>query len=406
MSFDVFWRIPMSGDRSSWRNHPKRRGDWSPSIPGSLTPGRRDGQPDGLSYIDHAVEVARATEAAGFVGGLLPSFPMTDDPWIVAAAVARATTTYRFMVAFQPGFLHPAHAARMSASLQRLSGGRLLFNIISGGGGPAQRWWGDTTTHDERYTRTAEFLDVFSGVWDGGPFDYDGEFYRVEGGGLPAPLAGQDRPEVYFSGSSPAAIQAFGHRADYFLSWLEHPDDLAAKFDSVRQTTAAAGQTARFSVRAHVVARPTEEEAWNEVRLGWERVDAQAMRARLASASGDSVGAARQQSYQRGRLECYEDLIVSPNIWAGIGYLGDFPTVGIVGSYDQVAERLDHLVRIGADSLILSGLPHLEEAYRVGEEVLPLFHGPAVQRGRSVAATVDHTRRPDFGDLVAASPRS
>ena len=194
MSFDVFWRIPMSGDRSSWRNHPKRRGDWSPPIAGSLTPGRRDGEPDGLSYVEHIVEVARATEAAGFVGGLLPSFPMTDDPWIAAAAVARATTTYRFMVAFQPGFLHPAHAARMSASLQRLSRGRLLFNIISGGGGPAQRWWGDTTTHDDRYRRTAEFLDVFDGVWTGGPFDHDGEFYRVEGGGLPGALAGQERP--------------------------------------------------------------------------------------------------------------------------------------------------------------------------------------------------------------------
>ena len=72
-------------------------------------------------------------------------------------------------------------------------------------------------------------------------------------------------------------------------------------------------------------------------------------------------------------MQSYEDLIVAPNIWAGIGYLGDFPTVGLVGSYEQVAERLDELVQIGADSLILSGLPHLEEAYRVGEEVLPRF---------------------------------
>src|SRR5690606_28474140 len=89
-------------------------------------------EPGHRPYLDYAIDVARASEASGFVGGLLPSFPMTDDPWVVAAAAARATTTYRFMVAFQPGFLHPVHAARMSATLQRLSGGRLLFNVISG----------------------------------------------------------------------------------------------------------------------------------------------------------------------------------------------------------------------------------------------------------------------------------
>lgn len=361
MSFDVFWRIPMAGDRSSWRNHPKRRGDWSPSIPGSLAPGVRDGEPDGLTYVDHIVEVARATEAAGFVGGLLPSFPQTDDPWIAAAAAIRATTTYRFMVAFQPGFLDPTHAARMSATFQRASGGRLLFNIITGGGGPAQLWWGDTTPHDERYQRTGRFLQTFDDVWSDG---------------LPALLAGQERPELYFSGSSEAAIETFGHQADYFLSWLEHPDDLRAKFDSVREISARFGREPKFSVRAHVVARPTEEEAWEEIRLGWEQVDPAVVRARVAAGAGDSVGAARQLKYQAGSVVGYEDLIVAPNIWAGIGYLGDFPTVGIVGSYEQVAERLDDLVAIGADSLILSGLPHLEEAYRVGEEVLPLFAGP------------------------------
>ncbi|HEY8524995.1 MAG TPA: LLM class flavin-dependent oxidoreductase [Acidimicrobiales bacterium] len=375
MSFDVYWRIPMAGDRSSWRNHPKRRGDWSPPIPGSLAPSRRDGEPDGLSYVEHVVEIARATEAAGFVGGLLPSFPQTDDPWIVAAAVARATTTYRFMVAFQPGFLHPVHAARMSATFQRLSGGRLLFNIITGGGGPAQLWWGDPTPHDDRYARTTEFLDVFAGVWDGGPFEHHGRFYDVTDGGLPEPLAGQPRPEIYFSGSSAAAIEAVGRHADYYLSWLEHPDDLRAKFDAVRATCEALGRTAKFSVRAHVVARPTEEEAWREVRLGWERIDPEAVRQRNARKSGDSVGAARQLAYQGTSLERYEDLIVAPNIWAGISYLGDHPTVGLVGSYAQVAERLNDLVELGADSLILSGLPHLEEAYRVGEEVLPLFGG-------------------------------
>jgi alkanesulfonate monooxygenase len=369
MTFDVYWRIPMGADRSSWRNHPVRRADWSASVDDDGAPIPTD--PDHRPYLDYVIDVARASEAAGFVGGLLPSFPMTDDPWIVAAAAARATTTYRFMVAFQPGFLHPVHVARMSASLQR---------------------WGDTTTHDSRYTRTSEFLEVFAGVWNGGPFDFHGDFYTVEGGGLPEPMTGQQRPELYFSGSSPAAIESFGQHADYYLSWLEHPDDLRRKFDSVREVTASFGRTAKLSVRAHVIARPTEEEAWREVRAGWDKVDPAAIRAALAANRGDSVGAARQQSYQQGTLSSFEDLIIAPNIWAGIAYLGDMPTVGIVGSYEQVAERLDDLVRIGADSLILSGLPHLEEAHRVGEEVLPLFGG-----ARTVA-----TREPDANRALIA----
>lgn len=378
--FDVYWRIPMAGDSSSWRNDPRRRGDWSPTVPGSMDPGLRDGVPDGLAYVDHMVDVARAAESAGFYGGLLPSFPFTDDPWIAATAAARATRTFRFMVAFQPGFLHPVHAARMSASFQRLSSGRLVYNIITGGGGPDQLWWGDATEHDQRYLRTQEFLDVMKGVWNGGPFEYDGTFYTVRGGGLPGPLANQPKPDLYFSGSSDAAIDAAVEHADYYLSWLEHPDDLRAKFDRVRKRAASRGRQARFAVRAHVVARPTPEEAWQEVRLGWEKVPPEVLRDGVFGRRGDSVGAQRQASYHSTSLTNYEDLIIAPNIWAGIAYLGDMPSTGIVGSYEQAAERLDDLVRIGADALILSGLPHLEESLRIGEEVLPLFGGKASLR--------------------------
>src|SRR5206468_2606093 len=123
------------------------RGDWGGIGPGNIAPAVRDGRPDGHAYIDHAAAVAKASEAAGFLGGLLPSFPGTEDPWALSAALARETSTYRFMVAFQPGFLHPLQAARMSASLQRATGGRLVYNIISGGGGPAQLWWGDKVDH-------------------------------------------------------------------------------------------------------------------------------------------------------------------------------------------------------------------------------------------------------------------
>ena len=241
--------------------------------PGNIAPAIRGGELDGYSYIDHMAAVAKASESAGFLGGLLPSFPMTEDPWATAAALAAETTTYRFMVAFQPGFLHPVQAARMSASLQRATGGRLVYNIISGGGGAPQLWWGDKVDHDDRYTRTSEFLDVLKGVWAGEPFDFDGRFFQTHGAALPPGLAGQPFPEVYFSGSSAAAVAAAGLHSDYYLSWLEPYADLRAKIDNVRENSAKLGRTPKFAVRIDVVARHTEEAALgrDRERLGLRR---------------------------------------------------------------------------------------------------------------------------------------
>lgn len=371
MSIDFYWRIGMHGDQPSLRRRVVSRGDWAPVVPGSLTPGVRNGGRDGYTHVDHMRDVARASEAAGFVGGLLPSFPNTDDPWATAAALARETTSYRFMIAYQPGFVHPVQAARMSATLQRATGDRVVYNIISGGGGPAQLWWGDKVDHDDRYARTSEFLDVLKGVWGGGPFDYHGRFYRVEGAGLPEPLARQAFPEIYFSGSSMAAIEAAGRHADYYLSWLEPFDALTTKFDQVRERTAAIGRRAKFAVRLEVLARDTEDEAWEEIRRGWQHVDRDALR----GPDGDSVGWLRSLSFFSWPVRHYRELEVSPNVWAGFHFLRGGPAFGLVGSYQQVAARIDELIALGVDAFILAAVPHLEEAHRVGEEVLPRLRG-------------------------------
>lgn len=363
MPVDVYWRIGTHGDQSSLRRRTPTRGDWAPTLPGSLSPGPRDD----YSYVEHMGDVARASQSAGFVGGLLPSFPNTDDPWAAASTLAAETSTYRFMIAFQPGFLHPVQAARMTATLQRATGGRVVYNVISGGGGPAQLWWGDKVDHDDRYARTSEFLDVLKGVWSGEPFDFDGRFYRVEGARLPEPLAREPFPEIFLSGSSRAAIEAAGRHADYYLSWLEPFWALEEKFQQVRALTDAA----KFAVRIDVVARESEELAWAEIAKGWANVDPSVLR----GATGDSIGWQRSQSFVKGAVNGYRDLEVQPNVWGGFHLLRGGPAFGLVGSYEQVAERLDELVGIGVDAFILAGVPHLEEAYRVGEQVLPLLKG-------------------------------
>ncbi|MBE8716444.1 LLM class flavin-dependent oxidoreductase [Cellvibrio polysaccharolyticus] len=375
MTIDFHWRIPTHGEPSSLRAHEPFRGDWLPnnnSIRKAGLSGRKD---DGFAYIDYLAEIARAAEISGFQGGLIPSFPMTDEPWAISSFLARETSTFRFMLAFQPGFLNPVTAARMTASLQRATNGRALFNIITGGGGPSQLWWGDSVDHDSRYTRTTEFLDILRGVWRGENFSYKGRFYQVEDAALPYPLSEEEFPEIYFSGSSDAALVSASKHADYYLSWLEPFAQLKDKFDRVKTRTDTLGRKIKCAVRVDIIARPTEEEAWAEVKKGFDRVSRETLDALGNRGGGDSVGANRQSKFRPGAINSYKDLIIEPNVWSGFNLLRGGQGQGIVGSYEQVAERLDELVQLGADAFILASTPHLEEAYRVGEEVLPLVRG-------------------------------
>jgi alkanesulfonate monooxygenase len=378
MAIDVYWRLPLHGCKGSVDIGRANRGDWSPPRIGNLAPGFASGESDGSSYTDHLADIARAAEISGFCGGLLVSFPNTDDPWAVAPALLRETKTFRFMIAFQPGFLAPAHAARLSATLQRASGGRLVYNIITGGGGPAQLWWGDRVAHDDRYARTSEFLDVLKGFWRGAPFSHQGRFYQIENGGLAPALAAQPLPEIYFSGSSDAAIAAAGRHADYYLSHLEPFDSLREKLDRVRERTAKEGRAARFALRFDILARRTAEEAWREVARGWDVVSQRAA-ARDERAVGDAVGFARQRTFRpetvRGYADLNVDTHVAPGLWGGFNLLRGGPAIGVVGSYEQAAAWLDRYLSAGIDAFVLAGTPHLEEAYRVGEEVLPLVKG-------------------------------
>jgi alkanesulfonate monooxygenase len=297
MSRDVYWRLPMHGCKGEFAVRGYNRGDWNALEPGNLAPGLRDGGPDDFTFADHLADIARAAELSGFCGGLLPSFPGTDDPWTLAPALARETKTFRFMIAFQPGFVNPVHAARLSASLQRVSDGRLVYNIISGGGGPAQLWWGDRVAHDDRYARTTEFLDVLKGVWQDGPFNFKGRFYQVENGGLSAPFSQQPLPEIYFSGSSDAAVAAAGRHADYYLSHLEPFDSLTAKLNRVKELASRDGRRAKVSLRFDILARPTAEEAWREVERGFANLSPEKLNPPVDTA-GDAVGFQRQRAFR------------------------------------------------------------------------------------------------------------
>ncbi|MGQ3048608.1 MAG: LLM class flavin-dependent oxidoreductase [Niveispirillum sp.] len=380
MMVEFHWRLPTHGDRADVSLPHDTRGDWGPLNAGNQAPGLVQGQPDGIPYHDHLLEIARAAELAGFDGGLVPSFPNTDDPWVISAAIARRTKAFKFMIAFQPAWIDPAYAAKAAASLQRLSGGRLNFNIITGGGGPSQLWWGDRIAHDDRYNRTTEFLDVFKGLWEGKPFSYQGKFFQLDNAQLPAPLAGQAFPSLYFAGSSNAALEAQGKHADFNLTHMEPLESLRIKFDRVRELASKEGRKVKPAVRFNILARETEEEAWDEVRRAWANVDWDERDRQLkARGRGDGIGSPLPPHLIPSRDKDPKDLQID-GFFSGLGVLGGQGTpLGVVGSYETAAERIDTLINLGVEGFILAGSPHLEEAYRIGEEVIPLVRGRKAQ---------------------------
>ncbi|OYU07710.1 MAG: alkanesulfonate monooxygenase [Pseudomonas sp. PGPPP1] len=377
MSTEFFWRLPLGSDGHHLATDKNTRGSATHRA-GNIAPGRLpNGEPDGFTYIDYIAQVAKAAEIAGFEGALLPTGP---EPWIAAAALARETRRIKFLIAFQATWTLPAYAAQQAAILQNLSRGRLDWNIITGGNPASQRANGDFLEHDLRYQRTGEFLDIIKGLWENDSFSYKGDIYQLENGSLPRGLTQERKPSVYFSGFSDPALDVAARHADVYLNWAEPIDKLKPHMERVRELADKQGREVRFGIRIDLFARETEEAAWSELRRQYERIDAKTSEFIKGFASGsDSVGAARQTAYHQNSQR-FEDLIIGPNLWAGFGKAKPGPTIGLVGSHENVAERLVEYRDAGFSTFILAGNPHLEEALRIGQEVLPLVHQRPVAR--------------------------
>jgi alkanesulfonate monooxygenase len=326
---------------------------------------------DRPATVRYLTQVARAAEESGFEGALTPTGSGCPDAWLVCTAIAQHTSTIKPLVAFRPGFLLPTLAAQQAQTFQEISGGRLLLNIVTGGDPQEQRAYGDQLSHDERYARTDEFLQVLRSSWDGAPFDFSGQHYQVEVGGLAEKL--REVPDVYFGGASPAAERVAAAQADVYLMWGEPPQAIAERIQRVREHAAQRGRAVRFGLRIHTIGRDTSSEAWAEAgRLlaGMDPAKIEAAQQRFARM--DSVGQARMASLHGGEAA---DLEIAPNLWAGVGLIREGAGTALVGDYEEVAERLREYAALGVDEFILSGWPHVEEAYRAGECVLPRLVG-------------------------------
>ncbi|WP_067820938.1 LLM class flavin-dependent oxidoreductase [Nocardia inohanensis] len=302
---------------------------------------------------DDLHQVVHAAELAGLDGVLAPYDPLGEESWIVGGGALRATRHSRVVIEFQPAFGTPVYAAKLSATLQRLAAGRLAWRLAVDTDPADARARGDLVADDDRYARAAEFLTVARGVWNAEPvagagfrgtgFEFAGEYYDVADGGFRGILSGLPFPQVYLTGNSPAALELSARHGDVHV-FAEAPAGVAEQLAALRARTAVTGRTVRAGLELPIIARETEDEAWARVERQWREVHPEG-----PGADSLSLGDGR---------------------WAGFTELGYPQSIGLVGSYEQVARQLQVYEAAGIDSFTLSGHPHIEEVHRASEHLL------------------------------------
>ncbi|MDF3066245.1 MAG: ssuD [Polyangiaceae bacterium] len=314
-------------------------------------------------------QIAQAADTLGYGGVLLPTGRSCEDAWAVASAVMPSTKQLKFLVALRPGIISPTAGARIAATLDRLSGGRLLINVVTGGDPNEAAGDGIFLDHDGRYRQTDEFLDIWRRVSSGETVDFEGQHLRVRGAKILYPPVQRPYPPLYFGGSSPAAHELAAKHVDVYLTWGEPPAAVAEKLRDMRERAKKQGRELRFGIRLHVIVRETRSEAWAAAEKLISRLDDSAIAAAQQSfARFDSEGQKRMSSLHGGRRDKLE---VSPDLWAGVGLVRGGAGTALVGDAETVARRLLEYRELGIETFILSGYPHLEEAYRTAELLFP-----------------------------------
>lgn len=375
-NINVFWFLPTHGD-------------------GRYLGTTEGGRPVDLPYLQ---QVALAADHLGYYGVLIPTGKSCEDSWLVASALAPITKKLRYLVAVRPGLQPPTLAARMAATLDRLSEGRLLINVVTGGDPVENKGDGIFLTHAERYQVTREFLEVYSRLLKGEKVDYQGEHIHVEGAEVLFPPVQQDGPPLYFGGSSDEAIDVAANQIDTYLTWGEPVEQVKAKLEVVRKRAAERGRTLDYGIRLHVIVRETEEEAWAAADRLIAHLDEDTIAAaQKIFARMDSTGQARMSALHGGSRD---GLRIAPNLWAGVGLVRGGAGTALVGSPQQVADRIREYQALGIKNFIFSGYPHLEEAHRFAELVMPLL--PLASNAEKKQRTVNTG---PFGETIGGDRR-
>lgn len=338
-----------------------RYGYWMPVFGGWLRNVPDEGMAATWSYVR---SLAQRSEQIGYDLTLIAELFLNDikgidaaslDAWTTAAALAAVTERLELMIAVRPTFHHPAILAKQAANIDHISGGRVSLNVVSS-------WWRDEARrygvqfdeHDERYARTAEWLAIVDGVWREPSFKFAGKFYQVDGTiAEPKPVR-HPRPPIYAGGESEAAKSLIARTCDAYVMHGDPPERIASRIADLRRRRDGTGLAPlHFGMAAYTIVRPTEREARRELE-------------RITNVAPGSPGYGN-----------YSDWIANTKLEQRLS-LEDYSVsnrglrAGLIGTPEQIAQRVRELERVGVDLLLLQCSPQLEEMERFAEEVMPL----------------------------------
>ncbi|SHF43362.1 alkanesulfonate monooxygenase [Seinonella peptonophila] len=319
---------------------------------------------------DHSYlkQVAQTIDSLGYDGMYLGTGSYCEDPWIMAASLIDATKQANFLIALRPSIISPTAAARMATTFDRVSNGRIALNIVSGAAPAELASDGVFMAHDQRHEYTDEFLTVYRQLMVGETVSYHGKYLNTDSSRLLFEPKQKPYPPIYCVGSSEIGQSVAAKHADVYLMFGEPLKETAEIFASVRKKAQAYNRSIRFAIGLYIIVREQEEEAWqaaNEMiqHIKQDEIDQfhHLLRTRF-----DSQGRERQTRI----IEANASLKIDEHLWAGTSLVNIGP-FAVVGNPDSVVKCIQDYMSLGADIFAIAGIPHLEEAYRISDLILP-----------------------------------
>jgi alkanesulfonate monooxygenase len=346
MTIEFIWQLPTSGDGRYAAPGITRRGERAAGAPSPLQAGVSDprGARPPFNYFDYLHQIARAADLSGFDGIQIRHDTQGDESWIVAGYLARSTRHLKLITEFDAAWGSAVYAAKNAVSFQRFTGGRFAWQIGQGGDAAARRRQGDAAPDADILPRIDEFITVARGVQNTSPFSFKGRYFEVQDGGFKGPLANHPVNGIYLTGDSPEALALSARQADVHVFDAAPVADLLPAIGSLQAQAHQLGRAVAAGLRIDVLARETFDEALRDAR-------------RYRSGAGLPDDAPFDGS--------------TAAFWPGFAQAQTGAHGALVGSYAQVSAALEVYAQAGVSSFVLAAIPHFEEAYRIGEHVLP-----------------------------------
>lgn len=343
---------------------------------GTIDPQRR-------SNYQHCGDIIKTADRLGYQNILLPtSYVVGQEVLPFAAAMAPQVKNINMLAAIRTGEIHPPMLARHIATLDHILEGRLTINIIN------SDLPGLKEDHEFRYKRCEEVIEILKQAWSQQHIDFQGEIYKIK---MPAdpvkPYQQNGGPLLYFGGISPGSKEVCAKYCDVFLMWPEPEHSIYATMQDMNQRAAQYDRKIDFGLRVHIIVRETEAEAKAYAKQLMSKFDAE-VGAQLKSRTQDSqsAGVLRQDEF---RKNADEDDFIEPMMWTGIGRARSGCGAALVGSPEQIIQKLNRYMDMGIRAFVLSGYPLIEECELFGKYVLPHLNTVklSVEQGRTPQET-------------------